>query len=82
MSESRLSLREAFGLAVRSRRQHLELSQEALADLARLHRTYIGSVERGERNVSLDNVNAIATALSTTASQLLSDAEALRRSEQ
>ena len=71
----------SFGTAVRSRRQHLGFSQEALADRARLHRTYIGSVERGERNVSLKNMVAIASALRMSASELLGEAEILAESE-
>ncbi len=47
------------------------LSQEKLAELAGLHRTYIGSVERGERNVSIDNIELIAKALGTPAHELL-----------
>jgi transcriptional regulator with XRE-family HTH domain len=39
------------------------MSQEALADAAELHRTYVGSIERGERNVSIDNMERIARAL-------------------
>jgi transcriptional regulator with XRE-family HTH domain len=47
------------------------LSQEALADLARLHRTYVGSIERRERNVSLDNIERLAGALNVDISELL-----------
>lgn len=78
VSTPRLSETQAFGLAVRSRRSRRALSQEALAELAGLHRTYIGSVERGERNVTLKNITAIAAALGMVASQLLAEAERLR----
>lgn len=63
--------RRAFGRRVRELRQPLGLSQEALADKAGLHRTYVGSVERGERNVSLDNIYRLAAALKVQASELL-----------
>lgn len=53
----------AFGAAVRGRRLKLGMSQEALADRAGLHRTYVGAVERGERNISLINICKIAAAL-------------------
>ncbi|MGH2705142.1 MAG: helix-turn-helix domain-containing protein [Actinomycetota bacterium] len=55
--------RLAFGGALRSLRLQRGLSQEALADLAGLHRTYVGSVERGERNISLQNIYVLASAL-------------------
>lgn len=63
--------RKIFGTRVRQRRLSLGLSQEALADAAGLHRTYIGSVERGERNVSIDNIDRISAALDATPVDLL-----------
>jgi len=69
----------AFGLAVRTRRERLGISQEALAAIAGLHRTYVGSVERGERNVTLKNVFSLSRALKTTASRLLADTEKIQR---
>ncbi len=48
---------------MRARRIELGFSQEKLAELTGLHRTYVGSVERGERNVSIDNMERIAGAL-------------------
>ena len=47
------------------------ISQEALADLAGLHRTYVGSVERGERNISIDNIEKLAHALGVLAADLI-----------
>jgi len=64
-----------FGHAVRARRRQLGLSQEALAAVANIHRTYIGSVERGERNVALNNIVALSKALQTTPSALLEGVE-------
>lgn len=67
--------KQNFGSAARLRRERLGMSQEKLADVSGLHRTYVGSVERGERNVSLVNIYALARALQTTPSQLFADAE-------
>ncbi|PWJ47881.1 DNA-binding transcriptional regulator, XRE-family HTH domain [Quadrisphaera granulorum] len=66
-------MRRAFGLRVRTLREPLALSQEDLADQAGLHRTYVGSVERGERNISLDNIYRLAKALGVHPADLLRD---------
>lgn len=63
---------KSLGIAIRNRRLELELSQETLADKADLHRTYIGMVERGERNITIFNLLKIATALDISLSDLLS----------
>ena len=63
--------RAQLGEAVRKKRLALKLSQEGLAERADLHWTYIGGIERGERNVGLLNIVKVARALETTASQLL-----------
>ena len=63
--------RKILGDNIRLLRKSKGLSQEQLADEAGIHRTYIGAVERGERNVSLDNIVAIARALEVMASALM-----------
>ena len=60
----------SFGQAVRCRRTALGLSQEELADRAGLHRNYIGGIERGERNVGIKAVFALAVGLQCSASEL------------
>ena len=54
-------------------RKQLALSQEQLAHRCGLHRTYIGSVERGERNVTLSSLETLASALDVTVTQLLTE---------
>src|SRR5438105_1065595 len=67
--------RVVFGKAVRQLRLSKKLSQEELADLAQIHRTYIGDVERGTRNISLINMSRIAQALGVPLSRVISDME-------
>lgn len=58
-----VTARLAFATSVHRLRLERRLSQEDLAELSELHRTYVGSVERGERNVSIDNMERLALAL-------------------
>lgn len=64
-------LQSEFGKLVRSKRLALKLSQEALAELAGLHFTYVSSVERGERNISLSNIAKFAKALECSMKDLM-----------
>ena len=63
-------IRIRFGRALRSRRGTLGMSQEEFADYCGLDRTYIGGIERGERNVSLVNIEKLAKALHIPLSEL------------
>lgn len=56
---------------LRAFRRSKHLSQEELADMCDLHRTYVGSVERGERNVSLSTLETLAAALGVSVPELL-----------
>lgn len=62
---------EVFGQNVRRLRVDQGLSQEQLADKAGLHRTYIGMIERAEKNITLLNMEKLSIALSSTISELL-----------
>jgi transcriptional regulator with XRE-family HTH domain len=64
-------IRVRFGKAVRQKRHKLGVSQEAFADLCGLDRTYIGGIERGERNVALVNIEKIARALRLSLAELM-----------
>lgn len=64
-------LRQIVAQNLRKFRAEKHVSQEALADMAGLHRTYVGSVERGERNISIDNVEKLALALGIKPPELL-----------
>ena len=62
-----------FGKKVREERRKQRLSQEQLAEIAGLHRTYIGMIERAEKNITLTNVNKICRALSIDISAMFKD---------
>lgn len=71
MARNRKSARTIFASNLRAFRVGKGLSQEVLAELAGLHRTYVGSVERGERNISIDNMERLAKALGLSIVDLL-----------
>ena len=64
-------LREAVAFNVKRLRLALGLSQEELADICGYHRTYIGSVERSERNITLSTLESLSNALNVSPSDLL-----------
>ena len=63
-------IRIRFGRALRRRREKLGVSQEAFADMCQLDRTYVGGIERGERNVALRNIEKIAKAFGASLSEM------------
>jgi transcriptional regulator with XRE-family HTH domain len=73
MDISQRAFLEAIGLRVRQHREAQRLTQAQLGERAGLHRTFIGSVERGERNVAVLNLLAIAQALRVTVASLLAE---------
>lgn len=62
---------QSFGVRVKTLRIESRISQEKLAEMAGFHRTYIGMIERGERNISLKNISLLAKALNKSMSDLL-----------
>ena len=70
---ARASAKTLFGKTVRSLREAHGYSQEELAERAGLHRNYVGGIERGERNVALENIVKLAKALSTRPGDLFVD---------
>lgn len=66
-------MRVAFGIKVRQRRYELDMTIEQLAEASGLHHNYVGSVERGERNIALENIISIAKALKCSPKDLMPD---------
>jgi len=75
----RLDFSDAFALVLQKRREAKKLSRQALAEKAGLHQTYVGMIERGLSNPSLDAASAIAEALEVPFAKLIAEAEALRK---
>ena len=75
MTRPRLDLTEAFGLAIREARLKAGLSQERLAELAGLHRTYVSDLERGLTSISVRKLEHLASALDTKPHLLVKAAE-------
>lgn len=75
MSESNIELRKTLARNIRVLRLQKEISQEQLAIICKLHRTYIGSVERMERNVTIGTLIKFANALNVTVIDLLTKRE-------
>lgn len=67
------NLRTILAHNIKKLRSELNMSQEHLADLCELHRTYISDIERGNRNVSIDNIEKIANALHIAPFELLKE---------
>jgi transcriptional regulator with XRE-family HTH domain len=66
-------LQRTVGRNLAAYRKHRGLSQEAFADLLGFHRTYVGGLERGERNLSLQSVERLAAAINVEPRQLLQE---------
>lgn len=71
----KLNARQRFAANLKEQRLAKGLSQEDLADLCGLHRTYVGSVERGERNISIDNMERLAQSLDVPLEKLIREAK-------
>ena len=68
-----MNIRSILSNNIRKYREVNQLSQEKLAELCGLHRTYISDIERCERNVSIDNIGKIASALNVSPADLLQE---------
>lgn len=68
-----IDIKKKFGDTLRRIRKQKDISQEELAFRAKLHRTYVSDVERGSRNISIENVEKIAKALNINVTELFSN---------
>ena len=75
MLSTQKQAQKQLGAVIRENREAQKLSQEGLSDLVGVHRTYMGSIERGERNISLLNIRRIASALNLKPSELFAEAK-------
>ena len=75
LKESSRQLTRILAENIRAYRKSNQVSQEELADMCNLHRTYVGSVERGERNVTLKTLETLAAALGVSVPELLTKRE-------
>jgi transcriptional regulator with XRE-family HTH domain len=75
------AFQRALGLAVKARRQELELTQEQLANNTDLHQRWISNVETGKRNPSYGSLRRLAAGLELTASELIACAESVESDE-
>lgn len=73
INESKSDIKKRFGRAIKRGRNELGISPEELAFKARLHRTYISDIERGTRNLSLENIEKLAESLDISVSALFAD---------
>lgn len=72
MRKQYLSLNEIVGINIRKIRKERGLSQEEFAEICGLHRNYLSSIERGERNITLDTLSQISNAINLSPIKLLS----------
>lgn len=79
MRRRRQEFSDAFAMVLAQHREAKKMSKQALAEKAGLHQTYVGMIERGMSNPSLDRANALAEALGIPFAKLIAEAEALRK---
>ncbi len=71
-----------FGLTIKRLRESKGISQEKLGEISDLHRTYIGMIERAERNITLKNIEKLAKALGTDISKIFEELESTNINKQ